>query len=184
MDLLTESELIEDLCLQLAPKSQSPPPLSQTAENELAIKEPDLLLSPASSNASSVKRKIQDTNPNNGVSPKRTKASYQTTDLPSKKHPKHSKPKLTVPYSPILRTSSRLRNKTVEVGNSKTEGKSKIKIPSGKSFEIQITNRTKTGFNSGVQEVPKSKTTRAVSPKLSTKARANARQAKQDYKGK
>ena len=178
MSLQTDTDLTEDLDVQTTP------PLPQTADAYIPEKEPDLLLSPSSSNVSSVKRKLEDTNPNNGVSSKRTKPSIQaSTGLPSKK-PKHSKPKLTVPFSPILRTSSRIRNKTAEVTTDKTEGKSKTKIPSEKSFETHITQRAKTGFNYGIQDAYKSKTTRAVSPNLSTKARANARQAKKADKGK
>ena len=183
MDLLTETELIEDL-VQIHPKTQSPP-LSPPSDADLPTKEQDLLLlSPASSNASSVKRKIEDTSPNNGVSPKRNKPSRQTSDLPTKKLAKRTKPKLTVPYSPNLRTSSRLRNRPAELRNDVTERKGKTKFESEKSFESQITQRGKTGVTFGLQDLSKNKTTRAVSPKLSTKARANARQAKYADKGK
>ncbi|KAI6652248.1 hypothetical protein LOD99_7265 [Oopsacas minuta] len=122
------------------------------------------------------KRRLEVTDHSDEISPKRAKPSEEAQPdvLPAKKCVTRPKPKLTVPYSPNLRTSSRLRNRVDATTTSEnTKGKA------NKPIETQLSQHSK-----GLPDMYKSKTTLAVSPKLSTKARANARKTKQAAKSK
>ena len=119
--------------------------------------------SPNNSEPSSTKRKIETADASEGTAPKRTKPSeeQETTviSVPVKKRPAHLKQKLTVPHSPMLRTSSRIRDRLEAVTSVKVKAK-------------------KDKRTLGLPDISKSKTTLAISPKLSTKERASARKTK------
>ena len=125
--------------------------------------------SPNNLEPSSTKRKIETVDVSAGTASKRTKSSEEqdTTQIsvPAKKRPAHPKPKLTVPQSPLLRTSSRIKDRL----EANTRVKEKAK-----------TNKR----TIGLPDISKSKTTLAVSPKLSTKERASARMTKGKLKEK
>lgn len=120
--------------------------------------------SPDNLEPSSTKRKIETVDVSNATAPKRTKPSEeQETPLisaPAKKRPAHLKPKLTVPHSPMLRTSSRIRDRQEAVKSVKEKTKTEKRTV-------------------GLPDISKSKTTVAISPKLSTKERATARKPKE-----